>query len=320
MLEPQAEGRTEVSAASIFRTKDGLRAGWRLLIYFSLVVGFYFLLRQALHLLPSGLSHTLWRDLIGESGLLAVVTLPALLMSAFERRPFGVYGLPAHQAFGKLFWTGAAWGLVAISCLILSLRGLGDFFFGHIVLHPERALKFAVFWGVFFLLVGFFEEFLVRGYTQFTLSQGIYFWPAALILSAAFGAIHLGNPGETGVGILAAALIGLFLCLTLRRTGTLWFAVGFHAAWDWGESYLYSVPDSGVLVRGHLLSSSLHGSRWLTGGSVGPEGSLLIFVILVALFAIFNHTYPQVNTPVVQRALVPGAENSLIVPGTDSEL
>ena len=98
---------------------------------------------------------------------------------------------------------------------------------------------------------------LLRGYAQFTLARGIGFWPAALVLSCGFGLIHLRNDGEQWRGLLAAAFIGFFFCLTLRRTGNLWFAVGFHAAWDWGETFFYSVPDSGMVAPGHLLSSSL---------------------------------------------------------------
>jgi membrane protease YdiL (CAAX protease family) len=131
----------------------------------------------------------------------------------------------------------------------------------------------------------------LRGYSQYTLARGIGFWPAALILSSAFGLIHLRNGGEQWPGLLAAAFIGLFFCLTLRRTGTLWFAIGFHAAWDWGETFFYSVPDSGMVAPGHLLSSSLRGPQWLSGGSVGPEGSILCFLVIAATWVAFGGVY-----------------------------
>ena len=99
----------------------------------------------------------------------------------------------------------------------------------------------------------------------------------------------------TGAGLLAAAVIGFFFCLTLRRTGSLWFAVGFHAAWDWGETFFYSVPDSGTLFPGHLLHSSFHGARWLTGGKVGPEGSVLCFVVIALVWGVFAKAYPEVR-------------------------
>jgi uncharacterized protein len=92
---------------------------------------------------------------------------------------------------------------------------------------------------------------------------------------------------------VAAGLIGFFFCLTLRRTGSLWFAVGFHAAWDWGETFFYSVPDSGMVAPGHLLSSSLRGADWLGGGSVGPEGSVFCLVVIAVLWIAFDRIYPK---------------------------
>jgi len=213
-------------------------------------------------------------------------------LAPVERRPWKAYGLPGRQAFGRLFWVGALWGFAGISLLMFALYGLHLFVCGHLMLHTLRLAKFAAFWAVFFLLVGLYEEFLLRGYSQFTLGRGIGFWPASIVLSCAFGGIHFWNEGEDWRGLLAAACIGFFFCLTLRRTGSLWFAVGFHAAWDWGETFFYSVPDSGSIWPGHLLSSSLRGPEWLSGGSVGPEGSVLCFVVLAGIWVAFERMYP----------------------------
>lgn len=281
------------TAGSMFAGPDGLRAGWRLVLYLVM----WRLLRVALGILLEKIDpHVrikLWLDLITELGSFVIVAVPAVVMGWIEKREFGEYGLPLRRAFGKSFWVGAGWGVVAITALMVGIGGVGDFSLGGFALHGGRVLKFAVFWGVFFLAVGLFEEFLARGYTQFTLTQGIGFWPSALVLSGFFTFLHVGNPGETWVGLLAVAAIGLFLCLTLRRTGNLWFAVGFHAAWDWGESYLYSVPDSGGISPGHLLHSSFHGSPWITGGSVGPEGSVLVFAVIALTWAAFDWVYPE---------------------------
>jgi uncharacterized protein len=153
-------------------------------------------------------------------------------------------------------------------------------------------LKYAALWAIGFVLVGIFEEFFFRGYAQFTLGSGIGFWPAAFLLSAAFGGVHLANPGEGWVGALAVFAFGMLGCLMLRRTGNLWFMVGFHAASDYAETFIYSTPDSGMLATGHLLNSSFHGPRWLTGGTIGPEGSALAFVVLGIAFLALNWAYP----------------------------
>lgn len=284
---------------SAFIGPNGLRAGWRFTIYLVAFFALLFLMtvatRPLLHL-KSHQTPPVWVFLLGEFESLVAAVVPAFALAKYEKRSFGTYGLPLQRGFGMQFWVGAAWGICAVTVLMLMLRSAGVFYFGALALHGIRILKFAAFWGLLFLVVGLFEEFVSRGYSLFVLAKGMRFWPAALLLSAAFGAIHLGNPGEAWVGALAAACIGLFFCFTLRRTGTLWFAVGMHASWDWGESFLYSVPDSGQVAPGHLLSSSFHGARWLTGGSVGPEGSVFVFVVIAALWVAFDRVHPPIRS------------------------
>jgi len=286
------EGRVQ----KIWIGPDGLRPVWRLAFYLLAFRALRFCLHTLIYYAwpDAGM---LWLQAAVELGLAIVVMVPALVMSRIEHRPFGRYGLPLGHAFGKLFWFGALWGFGSITILLLALHGAHAFDFGGLALHGVRVVKFALFWGVFFVIVGFYEEFFTRGYTQFTLTQSVGFWPAAILLSAGFGVLHLENPGESWVGILGAVLIGFFFCLTLRRTGNLWFAIGFHASWDWGESYFYSVPDSGGMAPGHLLHTSFHGPNWLTGGSVGPEGSVFLFVLLILLWVVFDRVYPQVKYP-----------------------
>jgi uncharacterized protein len=152
--------------------------------------------------------------------------------------------------------------------------------------------------------VGLFEEFLFRGYTFYRLSRRMGFWPSAAALSLGFGAIHLLNAGESWIGLAGVVAIGFFFCLTLYRTGNLWFAVGFHAFWDWGQTYLYSVPDSGTVEVGHLMRPSFQGPDWLTGGSVGPEGSVLCFGVIAGVSVVFARRYREVGYRVESGARV----------------
>ena len=277
---------------TLFLGPEGLRPGWGLAFY----VAMYYPLQQLAVGYASSLdlgSSGLWNMLLEELANFVAAVIPAIVLSRVEHRSWDVYSLPRKQAFGRLFWIGALWGFAGISLLMFALYGLHAFTVGHLAVHGARLLRFAAFWTVMFLLVGLFEEFLLRGYTLFTLMRGIGFWPAALVMSCVFGLIHLRNEGEQWNGLVAAAFIGFFFCLTLRRTGNLWFAVGFHAAWDWGETFFYSVPDSGMVAPGHLLSSSLHGAPWLSGGSVGPEGSVFCFVTIALLWIAFDRMYPQ---------------------------
>jgi membrane protease YdiL (CAAX protease family) len=285
----------------VFIGPNGLRAGWRLSIYIVLLVIFrevlvlalqhihalqrYFASAPSGELAPVGL-------IVSECVVTFIVLAAAWIMSLIEKRPFGEYGMPLSEAFGKRFWEGMLWGIVTISLVIGLIAAVGAYSFGPLALAGSAIFRNAVLWLIGFFLVGVFEEFAFRGYMQYTLGSGIGFWPAATILSALFAAVHLNNPGEGIVGALSVVVIAIFFCFTLRRTGNLWFAIGLHCSFDWGETFLYSVPNSGTTTAGALSHSSLHGARWITGGAVGPEGSIFCFLCVALLFLLFHLKYP----------------------------
>ena len=110
----------------------------------------------------------------------------------------------------------------------------------------------------------------------------------------------MGNNGETRIGIIDVCLFAIFAVVTLRLTGNLWLAVGAHAGWDWGQSFVYGVSDSGNPAVGHLLNSHSQGPDWLSGGSVGPEGSVLSslmqVVMILAFIVIYRRRQPASGT------------------------
>jgi hypothetical protein len=286
--------------AYVFFNKTGLRAGWRLCLYIFVVIvllsGSTYVIAEFLrrHHQGSSLAANSW----GEILTLASAFGAAWLMSAIEGRPIGVYGLPGRKAFGKLFWQGCVFGLFEVSALIGTIAAFGGYSFGGLAQHGTDILQWTLVWGAFFIVVGLCEEFLFRGYALYTLADGIGFWPAAFLLSAGFAAVHLRNPGEGWVGAAGVFVVGVFWSFTLKRTGSLWFAVGMHAAFDFGETFLFSVPDSGLVFPGHLSNASLHGPNWLTGGTPGPEGSVVDFLILLVYFFAFDRLFPVRNATV----------------------
>lgn len=277
-------------ASRIFLGPDGLRAGWSLLLYGS----FFLMIEYALEILVvlvAGFGRELGspqfvalQDLLSFASAYAA----ALLMARLEGRSAGVYGMPLNQAFRKSFWLGAVLGLGEVSLLVGLIAALGGYSFGKLAMHGSNLRGWGLYWAVAFVLVGLSEEFLFRGYTQYTLARGVGFWPAAVCLSFAFGAAHLRNPGEGIVGAANVVATGLVFAFALRRTGNLWLAVGWHASFDFGETFLFSVPNSGWVFDHHLSSAALHGPTWLTGGTVGPEGSVFSFLTL-GLSALLIH-------------------------------
>lgn len=295
-LHPEGAPQTSPPPAEhgVFHSQSLLFVLLRVGIYFALAEGISFALQWFMVALSAG-EPSLYSPAmltISEASSLAGAFAAGIAMSQLEGRSFGDYGLPLHGAFGKLFWQGALFGLVEISAVIAAIATFGSYHFGGLAIHGTDLLRWATFWAAFFVLVGLYEEFAFRGYVQLTLAQAVSFWPAAVLLSAAFGFVHRTNQGESKMGLAGIVLTGLFWCLTLRRTGNLWFAVGMHASFDFGETFLYSVPDSGYIFPGHLSNATLAGPTWLTGGSAGPEASLCDFTMLLIFFYVFHRLYP----------------------------
>ena len=288
--------------SKIFLNDKGVRGGWRLLIYAAFVAGLGFggglVLRQFVR--PSHGVLSPGYMFIQEAFSFSVIFAAAVIMAQIERQSVGVYGLPLKGAFGKLFWQGCLIGLVEVSALVGLIAAFGGYSFGDVALHGKELLRWGVLWAVFFVFVGLFEEFLFRGYTQYTLADSIGFWPAAIVLSCSFGAVHLGNPGEGWVGAAGVVAIGLIFAFALRRTGNLWLCVGWHASFDFGETFLYSVPNSGIVFSGHLSNASLHGAKWLTGGTVGPEGSVFSFLTMGIIAVAIHLLFPAKKTEPAQ--------------------
>lgn len=293
----------------IFVGEQGIRAGWSALIFITifvaLVVAAGALIRAFHHPHAQHNAALPWWFALLQEGIQAVLVLIAtFIMSRIEKRSPAVYGYTGSAKFTR-FISGIFCGFLAISALVGALWKSHLLAFDSDHLTGLLAWEFALGWGLVFLLTGIFEESLLRGYLQYTITRGIGFWWSALILSIAFGAGHGTNPGESPVGLFSAAAIGLVFCLSLWYTGSLWWAIGFHAAWDWGESYFYGTSDSGLVAQGHLFSEHPTGALLWTGGATGPEGSLLVVpLILVIALLMWLWWGRRVQSPFRKQAAV----------------
>ena len=305
----------------IFIGEEGLRAGWSLLIFILMVAAFMLSIRflgKGLHLfsaeqLKPGQEISPLFGMVNELIPFLLIFFVTWIMSKIERRPNGVYGLGDSRKFPR-FLAGFGWGILFLSLLVLTLRATGLLVFDGRLLFGPDIFRYGAIWLFGFLMVGFLEEYLTRGYLQYTLTRGlagIYqaifktrykqalgFWTSALIFSVLFGLGHSHNPGESPIGEFAAGFAGLVFCFSLWRSGSLWWAIGFHTSWDWAQSFLYGVADSGIMVQHHLFATHPVGKPVLSGGATGPEGSIFIIVVLllasvVIFLTLRRHGYEQ---------------------------
>jgi len=306
---------------TIFFGPLGLRAGWSLLLFVLLIAAFFGAIWLSVHLyivhhpaLRASMQQKQQKAavaapmppqniLLSHGVPLALFLLASWVMTKIERRRFGVYGLGGVQRLPDCL-KGLLTGLLSLSLLVGLLWANRALVFTGFDTTGGTALLDALLWLAGFALVGVGEEYVFRGYMQYTLARGLSglgrtlgFWIAAVLLSGLFLAGHVANPGESPVGLLSVFLVGGVLAYSLWRTGSLWWAIGFHTAWDWAQSFLYGVADSGLVVKGHLLVSHPQGNLLISGGTTGPEGSLYIVPVLVMVALTVHATTPRREPP-----------------------
>jgi membrane protease YdiL (CAAX protease family) len=275
---------THSTLRRVFYGRSELRAGWRLAIFLPS--------RRSNRRKQSGAPSTFDRRgrccVLSRSRNDRLPDIPFCYLDhgRIEKKTTGDYGLPWRKMFRGQFWQGVLLGFASVTILLLAMHLAGVFYWGTVALRGADIWKWAITYALVFILVALREEFRARGYALYTLSAGIGFWPAAILTAAYFGYSHHSHSGEDWIGLVNAGLFGLFACLLLRRTGNLWMPIGVHTAFDWCATYFYGVADSGQVLPGHLLNSSFSGPAWLSGGTVGPEGSLLCTLLLLALWLV----------------------------------
>src|SRR5260370_26983152 len=245
----------------IFLNDVGLRAGWRLCLYGLFWITLSYLLQFIIIGFFGFTADTFSPQSILREDLTSFIAAfcSALLMAKLERRPVDIYGLPRAQTFGKSFWQGWLLGLVEVTLLISLIAGFGGYSFGSLSLHGMEVIRWGAVWFVAFVSVGLSEEYLFRGYTQYTLAQMVGFWPAAALLSVLFGVVHLQNRGEGFVG--AAGIVAAWVVFSFypRRSRHLLPAVGLSVMFFFCEAFFYFLSQMWWLLSPHPSVATLHG-------------------------------------------------------------
>ncbi len=302
----------------LFFHRRVFRAGWGLLLFLLLTLLLIAGQTLALRTVPRlrDVPHTVLtpHDALGNMVALFAVALATAVVTMLEQRRYGDYGFGGKTRLPFLL-AGIASGAAVLTGLMLALRGMGLVTFqANALSNMSNHWRQAVIWAGFYVLVGFVEELLLRGYLQFDLTRAIAsllrtyfgavsgvstaFWTAAVLLSTAYGLLHGLNVGETLLGMVSTFFLGLLLVFSLWRTGSLWWALGFHVAWDWMQSFAFGAADTGLRARDHIWLTEPLGPAWKSGGSAGPEGSIFVFGALLAMlgliFLLPRHTvYPE---------------------------
>ena len=287
---PAAPGAGRRGLRWAFVGSNGLRAGWRFLLYNVLTIlialPFALWMKQRFHV-GDDTPFTIDLLILIELVYLGAALIAMAVMARIERRRFADYGVPLGRMFGARFWEGTVWGVASIAAVALAVAALGGLTVTGLRGGPEVAHG-ALLWTIGCLLIGLQEEISNRGYQLATLRDGMGFWPGATTLALFFGWVlhYLEKPNETLMDGLNVSLVALFFCWTVRRTGDVWFAAGWHVTFNFTSFFIIGSPNTafGGAVEPHWMQSSFAGPQWLTGGATGLEASVFATLVFALLF------------------------------------
>ncbi len=196
-----------------------------------------------------------------------------LFLMALDRRPARSLGLWLYPDWGRelLMGCGLGTGLIAFLVVMMLVSRL---------LHYDSRAQVTIlgFVGgaVFLLAAVALEEIAFRGYAFQRLSEALGPASAVTISSALFGLGHMHNPAATPLSTVNTMLAGALMALGYLRTRGLWLPIGLHFTWNFTLGPLFSLPVSGWRPGPYLFEARVTGPELLTGGSYGPEGSILL--------------------------------------------
>ncbi len=193
----------------------------------------------------------------------------AWLVEGRPARELALPGMGRELAAGLLLGAALYTGCVLVLMLagFYRIEGLNPWHF----LLPAMAMA---------LSSGVLEELLFRGALFRIIEESLGSWIALVISALVFGLVHLTNQAATLTGALFISVeAGLLLAAAYMLTRRLWLGIGFHIAWNYTQSAVFSGIVSGNAAAQGLIRARIEGPELLTGGSFGLEASLTAFTL-----------------------------------------
>lgn len=226
-----------------------------------------------------------WLMMIAQFSSLAMFVLAWRLI---EHRTLRDMLLSHSRALWRPLLVGLSMGAGGISLVVLGMVGSGCLRLTWGIPGISGGISLG---GLGFLIASSFlgpitEEIESRGYLFQNISRGWGTALAMIVTALVFAARHLQNPNVSILGIINIALVSIGLTLGMLRLRSLWYAIGWHIAWNVSLLFIFGLANSGYspesfgLAGASLFSSALSGQTWLTGGSFGPEGSVIATVVI----------------------------------------
>lgn len=279
------------------------RSGWRLMAHIFLLVVLTSLLGMVFAAMAQ--SSPIFAFL-GDSTFVAFVAVTASVWLArrwYDKRSFRSLGLEGGPTASRDLLAGIALGAVLMAVIFLVELAAGWLHFDGLAWGSANSVAGIGYWAAVFIMVGWYEELLTRGYWLQNLRDGLGLVPAVILSSVIFGLAHGANPNLSVIAVLVIVAAGVFFAFAYLRTGQLWLPIGIHIGWNFFEGPVFGFPVSGIQT-GRLLHTTNVGPDLFTGGIFGPEAGLLglaAVLLGILLVHLYSRRFPSAPQPAERR-------------------
>ena len=190
-----------------------------------------------------------------------------------KRKAFEISSGGSVREFGVGFLI--ALGLIGFMVALMSILG-------YYKVEAFNSAKIIADQFVHFSMGSFIEELVFRVILFRLIEELMGSWWSLVIVSLLFGFAHIGNANATVWTSIAIMISDVLLIAAFMYTRRLWMVWGIHMSWNFFQTAIFGMPNSGETYKKTFIKASVNGPEWITGGSFGIEASYVaIFITLI---------------------------------------
>lgn len=216
-----------------------------------------------------------------------IIIMTVIIWKLLKNKPISSIGFSNINLDYRDLLLGFAIGSISMVLVFLIVITFGKAILVYSILTPKWD-KFILSDLILFILVGFAEEIVCRGYIVTILNEVETKYMTAFISSAIFALMHILNPSVTLLSLINIFLVGLLLCYMRFKFKNLWVSIGYHIAWNYFEGTVFGFQVSGT-VQKSIYETQYIQPNIINGGLFGPEGGLAVTFVIILSFIILNY-------------------------------
>lgn len=142
------------------------------------------------------------------------------------------------------------------------------------------------------------EELIGRCYGYYRITRGYRSKHFAIIInSLVFALLHAANPGISATSLVELFVTGILFGYCVLYFDSLWMAFGIHTMWNYTQSIIFGLPNSGIVSIYSIFHLDAANARqsFAYGPAFGIEGTMLSLTLHVLVCIVMAYIGRKIN-------------------------